>query len=114
VYGVECVGLFIGDMMVNGEVDVVVMIIEVLCNMFYVGLFMLCGLGYVVMDEVYYFVDRFCGAVWEEVIIYLFDEVWLVLLLVMVSNVEEFGVWLDMVCGDIEVVVEEYCLVLLY
>ena len=31
----------------------------------------LTGLGYVVLDEVHYFSDRFRGAVWEEVIIHL-------------------------------------------
>ena len=33
------------------------------------------SLGYVVMDEVHYLADRFRGAVWEEVIIHLPQQV---------------------------------------
>lgn len=113
VYGVDYVGLFIGDMNINGNVCIVVMIIEVFWNMIYVDFVVLCDLWYVVMDEVYYLVDCFCGVVWEEVIIYFFVWVCLVLLSVMVLNVEEFGDWFDMVCGDIEVIVFEIWLVLL-
>ena len=52
------------------------------------------GLGYVVMDEVHYLADRFRGAVWEEVIIHLPEDVQVVSLSATVSNAEEFGAWL--------------------
>ena len=58
------------------------------------------------MDEVHYLADRFRGAVWEEVIIHLPDDVLVVSLSATVSNAEEFGDWLDTVRGDTEVVVE--------
>src|SRR5690349_18577925 len=114
VHGADRVGLLTGDITVNGEAPVVVMTTEVLRNMLYAGSPTLRGLGYVVMDEVHYLADRFRGAVWEEVIIHLPDEVRLVSLSATVSNAEEFGAWLDTVRGDTEVVVEEHRPVPLY
>jgi ATP-dependent RNA helicase HelY len=114
VHGSDRVGLLTGDTTVNGEADVVVMTTEVLRNMLYAGSSTLAGLGFVVMDEVHYLADRFRGAVWEEVIIHLPDDVRLVSLSATVSNAEEFGAWLDTVRGDTEVVVEEHRPVPLY
>ncbi len=114
VHGSDRVGLLTGDTTVNGEADVVVMTTEVLRNMLYAGSPTLAGLGFVVMDEVHYLADRFRGAVWEEVIIHLPDDVRLVSLSATVSNAEEFGAWLDTVRGDTEVVVEEHRPVPLY
>jgi ATP-dependent RNA helicase HelY len=81
---------------------------EVLRNMLYAGSDALRGLSHVVMDEVHYLADRSRGAVWEEVIIHLPDDVALVSLSATVSNAEEFGEWLVTVRGDTEVVVEEH------
>src|SRR3954469_3639791 len=113
-YGADQVGLLTGDNTINGEAPIVVMTTEVLRNMLYAGSSTLAGLGYVVMDEVHYLADRFRGAVWEEVIIHLPDDVRLVSLSATVSNAEEFGAWLDTVRGDTEVVVEEHRPVPLY
>src|SRR3954465_5474436 len=107
-YGADQVGLLTGDNTINGEAPIVVMTTEVLRNMLYAGSSTLAGLGFVVMDEVHYLADRFRGAVWEEVIIHLADDVQLVSLSATVSNAEEFGAWLDTVRGDTEVVVEEH------
>lgn len=106
-HGAENVGLLTGDTTVNGDAPVVVMTTEVLRNMLYAGSPALDGLAYVVMDEVHYLADRFRGAVWEEVIIHLSDDVQLVSLSATVSNAEEFGDWLEMVRGDTAVVVSE-------
>jgi len=106
-HGPERVGLLTGDNTVNGDAPVVVMTTEVLRNMLYASSPALEGLGYVVMDEVHYLADRFRGAVWEEVIIHLPQDVRLVSLSATVSNAEEFGAWLDTVRGDTEVVVSE-------
>src|SRR3954447_21249680 len=108
VHGADRVGLLTGDITVNGEAPVVVMTTEVLRNMLYAGSPTLAGLGFVVMDEVHYLADRFRGAVWEEVIIHLAEDVQVVSLSATVSNAEEFGAWLDTVRGDTEVVVEEH------
>src|SRR3954447_24436773 len=75
VHGADRVGLLTGDITVNGEAPVVVMTTEVLRNMLYAGSPTLAGLGFVVMDEVHYLADRFRGAVWEEVIIHLAEDV---------------------------------------
>src|SRR3954464_15401462 len=107
-HGADAVGLLTGDNTVNGEAPVVVMTTEVLRNMLYAGSPTLNGLGYVVMDEVHYLADRFRGAVWEEVIIHLPDDVLVVSLSATVSNAEEFGAWLDTVRGDTAVVVSEH------
>ncbi len=106
-HGADKVGLLTGDSSINGEAPVVVMTTEVLRNMIYAGSDTLRGLGYVVMDEVHYLADRFRGAVWEEVIIQLPDDVQLVSLSATVSNAEEFGEWLGTVRGDTELIVEE-------
>ncbi|MGM0930772.1 MAG: DEAD/DEAH box helicase [Actinomycetota bacterium] len=107
-YGAQRVGLLTGDTSVNPHADVVVMTTEVLRNMLYANSDTLLDLAYVVMDEVHYLADRFRGAVWEEVIIHLPDDVQLVSLSATVSNAEEFGAWLDTVRGDTRVVVSEH------
>jgi ATP-dependent RNA helicase HelY len=107
-HGADQVGLLTGDSSINGEAPVVVMTTEVLRNMMYAGSSTLRGLGFVVMDEVHYLADRFRGAVWEEVIIHLPDDVQVISLSATVSNAEEFGAWLVEVRGDTAVIVEEH------
>ncbi|KWX66007.1 RNA helicase [Mycobacterium sp. NAZ190054] len=113
-YGPERIGLLTGDQAVNGDADVVVMTTEVLRNMLYADSRALQGLSYVVMDEVHFLADRMRGAVWEEVILHLPEEVRLVSLSATVSNAEEFGGWIKTVRGDTTVVVDEHRPVPLY
>ncbi|MBS4730455.1 RNA helicase [Mycobacterium sp. SM1] len=107
-YGRDRIGLLTGDLSVNGNAPVVVMTTEVLRNMIYADSPALHGLSYVVMDEVHFLADRMRGAVWEEVILHLPDEVRLVSLSATVSNAEEFGGWIQTVRGDTTVVVDEH------
>ena len=107
-HGQERVGLLTGDTSVNPHADVVVMTTEVLRNMLYANSTTLTGLGYVVMDEVHYLADRFRGAVWEEAIIHLPEHVNVISLSATVSNVEEFGAWLDTVRGGTDIIVSEH------
>ncbi len=107
-HGAAHVGLLTGDSSINGEAPVVVMTTEVLRNMMYAGSSTLAGLGFVVMDEVHYLADRFRGAVWEEVIIHLPQEVQVISLSATVSNAEEFGAWLGEVRGEMTTIVEEH------
>ncbi|QZH68700.1 DEAD/DEAH box helicase [Mycolicibacterium farcinogenes] len=107
-YGADKIGLLTGDQSVNGDADIVVMTTEVLRNMLYANSPALQGLSYVVMDEVHFLADRMRGAVWEEVILHLPDEVLLVSLSATVSNAEEFGGWIQTVRGDTTVVVDEH------
>ena len=106
-YGAESVGLLTGDTNINARARVVVMTTEVLRNMLYADSDLLTDLAYVVMDEVHYLADRFRGAVWEEVIIHLPQDVRMVSLSATVSNAEEFGDWLQAVRGHTEVIVSE-------
>ncbi|HEX2400464.1 MAG TPA: RNA helicase [Mycobacterium sp.] len=107
-YGPERIGLLTGDQSINGDADVVVMTTEVLRNMLYANSPALYGLSYVVMDEVHFLADRMRGAVWEEVILHLPDDVRVVSLSATVSNAEEFGGWMQTVRGDTTVVVDEH------
>jgi ATP-dependent RNA helicase HelY len=107
-YGAATTGLLTGDTAVNGSAQVVVMTTEVLRNMIYASSPALDNLGHVVLDEVHYLADRERGAVWEEVIINLPEQVALVALSATVSNAEEFGDWLRTVRGDTAVIVDEH------
>ena len=107
-YGAERIGLLTGDQSINGNADVVVMTTEVLRNMLYANSPALQGLSHVVMDEVHFLADRMRGAVWEEVILHLPEDVRLVSLSATVSNAEEFGGWIQTVRGDTTVVVDEH------
>jgi ATP-dependent RNA helicase HelY len=106
-YGPEKIGLLTGDMSVNSDAPIVVMTTEVLRNMLYANSPALHGLSHVVMDEVHFLADRMRGAVWEEVILHLPEDVRLVSLSATVSNAEEFGGWIQTVRGDTTVVVDE-------
>jgi len=107
-YGKDQIGLLTGDLSVNANAPVVVMTTEVLRNMLYADSPVLQGLSYVVMDEVHFLADRMRGAVWEEVILHLPDDVRLVSLSATVSNAEEFGGWIQTVRGDTTVVVDDH------
>ena len=107
-YGAERVGLLTGDQSINGDAPVVVMTTEVLRNMLYANSDTLQGLSHVVMDEVHFLADRMRGAVWEEVILHLSEDVRLVSLSATVSNAEEFGGWIQTVRGNTTVVVDEH------
>jgi ATP-dependent RNA helicase HelY len=107
-YGKDQIGLLTGDLSVNANAPFVVMTTEVLRNMLYADSPVLQGLSYVVMDEVHFLADRMRGAVWEEVILHLPDEVRLVSLSATVSNAEEFGGWIQTVRGDTTVVVDDH------
>lgn len=106
-HGKDAVGLLTGDTSINSDAPVVVMTTEVLRNMLYAESPALRGLSHVVMDEVHFLADRFRGAVWEEVILHLPDDVRLVSLSATVSNAEEFGAWMETVRGDTTIVVDE-------
>ena len=106
-YGESKVGLLTGDVSINGDSEIVVMTTEVLRNMIYANSRNLHDLAFVVLDEVHYLGDKFRGAVWEEILIHLPQEIAVVSLSATVSNVEEFAEWLRSVRGSIEVIVSE-------
>ena len=107
MYGSDRVGLLTGDISINPGADIVVMTTEVLRNMLYEHSTTLDALRYVILDEVHYLADRLRGPVWEEVIIHLPRRVRIVALSATVSNVEDFGKWIESVRGDTELVMSE-------
>ncbi|WP_024796335.1 DEAD/DEAH box helicase [Tomitella biformata] len=113
-HGTDAVGLLTGDQSVNSHAPILVMTTEVLRNMLYADSPALRGLSHVVMDEVHYLADRSRGAVWEEVILNLPQEVRVASLSATVSNAEEFGAWMQTVRGDTTIVVDEHRPVPLY
>jgi ATP-dependent RNA helicase HelY len=106
-YGPERVGLLTGDTNINPDAQIVIMTTEVLRNMIYARSASLDDLAYVVMDEVHYLADKFRGAVWEEIFIHLPHEITVISLSATVSNVEEFGEWLEIVRGKTELIISE-------
>jgi len=107
MFGEEHVGLLTGDSSFNSDASIVVMTTEVLRNMVYASSRTLDNLQYVVMDEVHYLADKFRGAVWEEILIHLPEEIQVASLSATVSNAEEFGDWLNEVRGNTDVIVSE-------
>lgn len=107
VYGSQRVGLLTGDISINSEADIVVMTTEVLRNMIYERSLTLNALRYVILDEIHFLADRFRGQVWEEVIIHLPQTVKIVGLSATVSNIEDFGAWIQSVRGATELIVSE-------
>ena len=107
MFGESNVGLLTGDTSINSEARIVVMTTEVLRNMIYADSRTLENLQFVVMDEVHYLEDKFRGAVWEEVLIHLPENVQVASLSATVSNAEEFGDWLGEVRGNTDVIVSE-------
>ena len=105
-FGPANVGLLTGDHVVNPTADVLVMTTEVLRNMMYARSSTLVGLHLVVLDEVHYLQDSYRGAVWEEVIIGLDQNVRLVCLSATVSNADELGEWISTVRGPTVTIVE--------
>lgn len=107
-YGHDQVGLLTGDTSINARARIVVMTTEVLRNMIYAESSDLDQLAFVILDEVHYLADKFRGAVWEEIILHLPQQVKLISLSATVSNAEEFGDWLQTVRGDTDVIVSEH------
>ena len=104
--GHDAVGLMTGDQVIAPEAPVVVMTTEVLRNMLYAGSPATEGLGWVVLDEVHFLEDPYRGAVWEEIVLNLAEDVGIVALSATVSNAEELGDWLTAERGPTTVVRE--------
>jgi ATP-dependent RNA helicase HelY len=107
LHGAANVGLLTGDNAINGDAPIVVMTTEVLRNMIYAQSPALDRLRYAVLDEVHYLQDPSRGAVWEEVIIHLPQDIAIVALSATVSNAEEVAAWMQTVRGETEAVIEE-------
>ena len=74
-FGVEEIGLIIGDAQVNPAAPCLIMTTEILRSMLYRGAVLVRDLEFVVFDECHYVNDMERGVVWKEVIIMLPDYV---------------------------------------
>ena len=108
LYGRDNVGLLTGDISINPEAGIVVMTTEVLRNMIYEHSITLDALRYVVLDEIHFLGDQFRGQVWEEVIVNLPKDVKIIGLSATVSNIEDFGAWIESVRGKTRLIVSEH------
>lgn len=104
--GEERVGLVTGDLVIRRDAPVRVMTTEILRNMLLTG-DQLLDLGAVIIDEIHFLDDKERGTTWEELLIYLPQNVQIVGLSATLSNLEEFAAWLTDVRQREVVVVEE-------
>jgi ATP-dependent RNA helicase HelY len=105
--GEETTGLVTGDLVIRREAPCRVMTTEILRNMLLTG-DQLPDLGAVIIDEIHFLDDRERGTVWEELLIYLPQDVQIVGLSATLSNLDDFAEWLGSVRGHPVTVVEEY------
>ncbi len=104
--GEDTTGLVTGDLVIRREAPCRVMTTEILRNMLLTG-DQLPDLGAVIIDEIHFLDDKERGTVWEEVLIYLPQEVQIVGLSATLSNRDDFAEWLGTVRGHPVTVVEE-------
>ncbi len=105
--GADKVGLVTGDLVIRRDAPCRVMTTEILRNMLLSGE-PLTHLGAVIVDEIHFLDDRERGTTWEEVLIYLPQNVQIVGLSATLSNLDDFAAWLQHVRERrVEVVVEE-------
>jgi superfamily II RNA helicase len=105
--GEETTGLVTGDLVIRHDAPCRVMTTEILRNMLLTG-DQVPDLGAVIIDEIHFLDDKERGTVWEEVLIYLPQDVQIVGLSATLANVQDFAEWLGSVRGHPVTVVEEY------
>ncbi len=106
LHGAENVGLVTGDLVIRRDAPCRVMTTEILRNMLLSGE-RLEHLHAVILDEIHFLDDVERGTTWEEVLIYLPQEVQVVGLSATLSNLDELADWLRFVRErKVEVVTE--------
>ncbi len=105
--GDDKVGLVTGDLVIRPDAPCRVMTTEILRNQLLQGA-KLPELAAVIVDEIHFLDDPERGTTWEELLIYLPEDVQIVGLSATLSNLEEFADWLRTVVGHDVTVVEEY------
>ena len=105
--GEDTTGLVTGDLVIRHDAPCRVMTTEILRNMLLTG-DQLPDLGAVIIDEIHFLDDKERGTVWEEVLIYLPQDVQIVGLSATLANVQDFAEWLGSVRGHPVTVIEEY------
>lgn len=100
LYGADKVGLITGDVVINNDAPLRVMTTEILRNILLQGAgpqgdpSQLGDLKAVIFDELHFLDDPERGTVWEEVLIYLPEQVRILGLSATMPNIEELAGWL--------------------
>ena len=93
------VGLMTGDVTINPEAPLLVMTTEIFRNTIFESPRQLDDVDYVVFDEIHYMDDPERGTVWEESIIFAPSHIRLISLSATVSNLQQFGDWIEAARG---------------
>ncbi len=94
--GVE-VGIMTGDVTINPLAPLLVMTTEIFRNTIFESPEELHDVEYVVFDEIHYMDDVERGTVWEESIIFAPSHIRFICLSATVSNLSQFGEWIESV-----------------
>ncbi len=106
LYGRHRVGLVTGDLVINNDAPLRIMTTEILRNILLQG-DRPADLTHVIIDEAHFLDDPERGTVWEELLIYLPQEVRILALSATLPNVRDFAEWLSLVREESIVVIEE-------
>ncbi len=105
-FGKERIGIITGDVVQNGEAEILIMTTEILRNMSIMRDAALDDVASVVFDEIH-FIDSDRGAAWEESLIFIPKGIRILGLSATIPNVDELAEWLGQVRGERPVVVRE-------
>lgn len=89
------VGLMTGDLTLDAGAPVVIMTTEIFRNAVFESPERFDDVDFVILDEVHFLDDRDRGTVWEESIIFAPPHVRFVALSATISNLAQFGHWLE-------------------
>ncbi|MBH23135.1 MAG: hypothetical protein CMH57_01490 [Myxococcales bacterium] len=100
LHGEEKVGLVTGDVVIRRDAPLRIMTTEILRNILLQnpdapGYTEIGEIGAVIFDELHFIDDPFRGTVWEEVLIYLPDDIQILGLSATLSNLKELAGWLS-------------------
>ncbi|HLU40193.1 MAG TPA: DEAD/DEAH box helicase, partial [Planctomycetota bacterium] len=89
------VGLMTGDLTLEPDAQVVIMTTEIFRNAVFDDPGRFHDVDYVVLDEVHFLDDPERGTVWEETLIFAPEHVRFVALSATISNLAQFGRWME-------------------
>jgi len=89
------VGLMTGDVVINGDAEILIMTTEIYRNMLLEKRKPFPDLSYVIFDEIHYINDIERGTVWEESIIFSPNHVRFLCLSATIPNYKDFAGWIE-------------------
>ena len=93
--GEDNVGIITGDIVINSAAPVLIMTTEIFRNMLHLDSRGLEGVSHVIFDEIHFLSDEDRGAVWEESIIFMPEDMRLLGLSATIPNVDELAFWIS-------------------